>query len=318
MQNSTDRPRSSVRHHTISSEDEGQRLDNWLLRVAKGVPKSHVYKVVRSGQVRINGGRVKVSTRLKLGDVVRVPPMQMVERSAVRVPDKLCQSLMQAVVLEAEDYFVVNKPAGVAVHAGSGLAFGAVDALRQGFNNPSIELVHRLDRATSGALLVAKNRKVARALQDQFRERSVGKQYLALVHGQWPTSVTTVDAPLSSNKEHAGERRVTVDLVNGKPSLSRFAVLERFGNVSLLQVTLETGRTHQIRVHAASQGCAVVGDERYGNNQDNARLRRLGLRRMFLHSQQLNFEWAGETIECIAPVGSDWDQAIKHLKSKSS
>ncbi len=318
MQNSTDRPRSSVRHHTISSEDEGQRLDNWLLRVAKGVPKSHVYKVVRSGQVRINGGRVKVSTRLKLGDVVRVPPMQIAERSSVRVPDKLCRSLMESVVLEAEDYLVVNKPAGVAVHAGSGLAFGVIDALRQGFNNPSIELVHRLDRATSGALLVAKNRKVARALQDQFRERSVGKHYLTLVHGHWPDSVSTIDAPLSSNKEHAGERRVTIDPVNGKPSLSRFAVLERFANVSLLQVTLETGRTHQIRVHTASQGCAVVGDERYGNNQDNARLRRLGLRRMFLHSHRLSFTWAGEAIDCIAPVGSEWDHALKHLKSESS
>lgn len=302
-----------VRHVTVTEQDSGQRLDNWLLRFAKGVPKSHIYKVVRSGEVRINGGRVKVSVRLSTGDVIRVPPMQIKSNDPVRVPDRLQAVLKNAIALQTEDYLVLNKPAGIAVHGGSGLAFGAIDGLRQALGCSTLELVHRLDRATSGALLVATDRKRCRVLQEQFRDRLVGKHYLALVSGSWPEHVTTLDAPLTANSEHAGERRVMVDHENGKSSVTHVRVKKRFANVSLVDVELETGRTHQIRVHAASQGHPIVGDERYGNNQDNQRFRHLGLNRMFLHSAQLNFEWNGKEVCCEVPVDDSWGQSIKRL-----
>ncbi len=303
-----------VQHVTVTDPDEGQRLDNWLLRMAKGVPKSHIYKVVRSGQVRINGGRVKVSVRLKTGDVVRIPPMTTKTSAPVRVPDKLLEVLKRSVLTETEDFLVINKPAGIAVHGGSGLSFGVIDGLRQLFDSPRLELVHRLDRATSGALLVARDRKRSRVLQEQFRQRSVAKHYLALVSGDWPESLTTVNAPLTANSEHAGERRVMIDHQNGKPSVTHMSVQERFQNVSLLAITLETGRTHQIRVHTASRGCPVVGDERYGNNQDNQRFRRLGLTRLYLHAAQLGFDWDGQTVTCDVPVDADWEQSINRLR----
>lgn len=303
-----------VKHVKITDQDSGQRLDNWLLRTAKGVPKSHIYKVVRSGEVRINGGRVKVSTRLNPGDVIRLPPMRIKTNETVRVPDKLRAALKNAIVLQTDDFLVLNKPAGVAVHAGSGLAFGAIDALRQALGCPTLELVHRLDRATSGALLVATDRKRCRVLQQQFRERLVGKHYIALVNGEWPEHLTTVKLPLTANSEHAGERRVMVDRENGKPSVTHVRVRERFANVSLLDVELETGRTHQIRVHTASQSHPIVGDERYGGNRDNQRHRQLGLSRLYLHSAQLSFDWSGELVCCKVPVDDSWRQSIERLR----
>lgn len=314
MQDSPEPTGQRVQHVTVDEQDDGQRLDNWLLRLAKGVPKSHIYKVVRSGQVRINGGRAKVSVRLARGDVVRVPPMKIKTHEPVRVPDRLITVLKSAVVLETEDYLVINKPSGIAVHGGSGLAFGAIDGLRQALQSPHLELVHRLDRATSGALLVARDRKRCRVLQEQFRERVVGKRYMALVSGQWPAHLHTVDLPLRANNEHAGERRVMVDHDHGKPSITHMRVDENFSDATLLQITLDTGRTHQIRVHAASNGCPVVGDERYGNNKDNQRFRRLALNRLFLHSSQLAFDWEGERVSCEVPVDSDWQASIERLR----
>lgn len=301
---------------TVSADDSGQRLDNWLLRLAKGVPKSHVYKLVRSGQVRINGGRVKVSVRLNAGDVIRIPPMRVRDTLTARVPDPLQQALTRAIVLETDDFIVLNKPSGIAVHGGSGLAFGAIDGLRQAFDNAQMELVHRLDRGTSGALLVAKSRTVCRALQQQFRERLVGKHYLAVVSGDWPDSLKTVNEPLTANTEQAGERRVVVDRQNGKASVTHISVQERLSNVSLLAVTLDTGRTHQIRVHVASKGHPIVGDERYGGNQDNLRYRQAGLKRLFLHSSQLSFQWQGQEVTCDVPVDDGWVDAIDRLRRR--
>lgn len=303
-----------VKHVKVTEQDSGQRLDNFLLRIARGVPKSHIYKVVRSGEVRINGGRVKVSVRLNAGDVIRVPPMNIKTSEPVRVPDKLQAVLKSAIALQTDDFLVLNKPAGIAVHGGSGLAFGAIDALRQALGKPNLELVHRLDRATSGALLVATDRKRCRVLQEQFRERMVGKRYIALVNGDWPEQITTIDAPLSANSEHAGERRVVVDRVHGKPSITHVRVKERFANVSLLDVELETGRTHQIRVHAASQRHPIVGDERYGSNRDNQQNRQVGLSRLYLHSAQLSFDWNGEMVCCDVPVDDSWRQSIERLR----
>lgn len=310
----TESPVQRVRHLTVSDQDDGQRLDNWLLRQAKGVPKSHIYKLVRSGQVRINGGRAKVSVRLATGDVIRMPPMQVRSQEAVRVPDGLLRALKKSIVMETDDFLVINKPPGIAVHGGSGLAFGAIDGLRQALGSPNLELAHRLDRATSGALLVARDRRRCRVLQEQFRTRLVGKHYQALVCGDWPQKMATVNLPLSANSEHAGERRVMVDYANGKPSTTHMKVAERFAQASLLNIQLETGRTHQIRVHAASKGHPVVGDERYGDNQDNQRFRRMGLNRLYLHSSHLAFEWEGERVSCEVPVDADWLAALKQLR----
>ena len=314
MQDHSSSEGQRVRHIKVSDQDDGQRLDNWLLRTALGVPKSHIYKVVRRGEVRVNGGRAKATTRLRMGDVVRVPPMTMKTRSVVRVPNKLAAVLKNSVVLRTDDFLILNKPAGVPVHGGSGLAFGAIDGVRQALDCPSLELVHRLDRATSGALLIATDRKRCRLLQQQFRERLVGKRYIAMVKGSWPQDLTRVDAPLSANSEHAGERRVMVDRTGGKPAVTRMEVAERFADVSLLHVELETGRTHQIRVHVASQGHPIVGDERYGNNRDNQRYRRLGLSRLYLHSSQLSFNWNGKKVCCQVPEDDSWHQAVEQLR----
>lgn len=303
-----------VRHLTVSDQDDGQRLDNWLLRQAKGVPKSHIYKLVRSGQVRINGGRAKVSVRLATGDVVRMPPMQLRAQEAARVPDRLLGVLKASVVMETDDFLVINKPPGIAVHGGSGLAFGAIDGLRQALNSPNLELAHRLDRATSGALLVARDRRRCRVLQEQFRTRLVGKHYVALVCGNWPDALKTVNLPLSANSEHAGERRVLVDPKNGKPSTTHMTVAERFADACLLDIQLETGRTHQIRVHSASKGHPIIGDERYGGNQENQRFRRMGLNRLYLHSSHIAFEWDGERVSCEVPVDADWLSAVERLR----
>jgi len=316
MQNSSESDRTRVQHVTVTAEDDGQRLDNWLLRIAKGVPKSHIYKLVRSGQVRRNGGRVKVSSRVQEGDKIRLPPMHRVERTEVRVPDKLQNTLRRSVLLEHDDFLIINKPPGIAVHGGSGLAFGAIDGLRQAFDSPSLELVHRLDRATSGALLVARDRKRCRALQEQFRQRVIGKQYIALVAGAWPEKVTTVDAPLLANREHAGERRVMVNHETGKPSVTHFEIQQRYQNATSLNVFLETGRTHQIRVHAAFSGCAIVGDDRYGDNRTNQRFRQLGLNRLFLHAARLEFQWQDESMDCNAPLPTEWLAALEQLDIK--
>jgi len=312
---SAPQPRS-VRHVVVTAEDEGQRLDNWLLRVAKGVPKSHIYKVVRSGQVRVNGGRVKVSRRLLSGDTVRVPPMHMRTSSAVRVPDKLQQALRAAIVMETDDFIVINKPAGIAVHGGSGLAFGAIDGLRQALQSPKLELAHRLDRGTSGALLVARDRKRCRMLQELFRTGLVGKRYVALASGAWPQNTSTVSEPLLANAEKAGERRVVVDHAAGKPSVTHFKVLRSFAVATELAVTLETGRTHQIRVHAAHTGNPLVGDERYGNKRDNQRFRQLGLRRLYLHAAQLEFQWNDSVVVCDVPPDTAWMNALKPLQQQ--
>jgi len=267
------------------------------------VPKSHIYKVVRSGQVRVNGGRAKVSVRVRTGDTIRIPPMHTRNSENVRVPDKLQAALRAAIVMETDDFLILNKPAGIAVHGGSGLAFGAIDGLRQVLQRPKLELAHRLDRGTSGALLVAMDRKRCRLLQEQFRNGVVGKRYVA----------TTVSAPLLANAEKAGERKVVVDHNLGKRSLTHFSIQRSFPTATELAVTLETGRTHQIRVHAAHVGCPLVGDDRYGNNRDNQRFRQLGLRRMFLHAAQLEFQWNGSVVVCDVPPDDTWSQALKRL-----
>ncbi len=305
---------SKSRHERVTTDEDGQRVDNFLLKRCPGVPRSHIYRLIRKGDVRVDGKRIKQTRKLSVGEVVRVPPIRLVTSDKVTVPDKLALAAQAAIVFEHDDFLVVNKPAGIAVHGGSGLAFGLIDALRQQLNQPKLELAHRLDRATSGALLVGRSLKANRKLQDLFRQRTITKRYLALVDGRWPDRLRTVNAPLLKNTEHAGERRVSVDAA-GQEAITHFSVDQRFDEATLLHVQLATGRTHQIRVHARHSGHCVVGDTRYGNNKRNTWFRQQGLNRLFLHSSELAFDWQDLQVQVTVQPDAAWDRAIQVLMS---
>lgn len=264
------------------------RLDNYLLRELRNVPKSHVYRIIRSGEVRINRGRVKPATRLVAGDEVRIPPVRCAQkRASGRPPDGLLQRVREAIIDEGEDWLLLNKPAGLAVHAGTGVRFGVIEALRAARGDTRLELVHRLDRDTSGCLLIAKNRIALNRLQSAWRERSVEKVYLALLHGPWGGGERSVDVALARDQLQGGERMVRVSR-DGKSAHSRFRPVECFNEASLQAVTILTGRTHQIRVHAAYIGHPVAGDAKYGTRTVERQWRSIGLQRMFLHAWQLS------------------------------
>ena len=303
---------SKSRHERVGDDQSGQRVDNFLIRHCPGVPRSHLYQLIRKGAVLVDGKRIKQTRKLVRGEQVRIPAMRVTPANEVRVPGKLADTAGGSVLMEHKDFLIVNKPAGVAVHGGSGLAFGLIDALRQSRQEPRLELAHRLDKATSGCLLIGRGMKATRQLQDLFRTRSVEKHYLALVDGQWPGQVSKVDAPLLKNTEHAGERRVIVSK-DGQASITLFKVLRRFAEATLLDVTLATGRTHQIRVHSKHVGHALVGDNRYGDNRRNTHFKKLGLSRLYLHSQSLAFEWNGAPVAVAAPTGTRWDQSLDKL-----
>ncbi len=285
---------AAVQTLTVDEESAGQRLDNFLLRHLKGVPKTHVYRIIRTGEVRINKGRASADTRLDTGDLVRLPPVRVAtpDANAPTAPGREFPTLF-----EDDHMLAIDKPAGVAVHGGSGVSFGVIEQLRQARPGARmLELVHRLDRETSGVLLVAKKRSALTRLQDQFRDRETGKTYLALVKGQWPSNKKVIDLPLQRyllpSGVGEGERRVRVahkDEANAQRAITLVRVARLVGDYSLLEVTIKTGRTHQIRVHLASQGYPIVGDDKYGDFELNKRLAAQGLKRMFLHAWRLQF-----------------------------
>lgn len=281
-----------VKTVTVDEESAGQRLDNFLIRHLKGVPKTHVYRIIRSGEVRVNKGRASADTRVEAGDLVRVPPVRTSEAAALKA-ERPAPAREFPVLFEDDHLLAIDKPAGVAVHGGSGVSFGVIEQLRQA--RPAakfLELVHRLDRDTSGILLVAKKRSALTKLQDQFRDRETGKTYLALVPGTWPANNKVIDVPLHKYLQADGERRVKVvgkDDPDGMRSITLVKVAKRLGGFTLLEVTIKTGRTHQIRVHLASQGHAIAGDDKYGDFDLNKVLARQGLKRMFLHAWKLRF-----------------------------
>ncbi|WP_198415011.1 RluA family pseudouridine synthase [Piscinibacter terrae] len=297
----------------VDEGSEGQRLDNFLVKLLKGVPKTHVYRVIRSGEVRVNKGRASADTRLALGDEVRVPPVRMADKST----EPPAPAREFPVVFEDEHLIAVNKPAGVAVHGGSGVSFGVIEQLRQARPQAKfLELVHRLDKETSGLLLVAKKRSALTALQDQFRSRETGKTYAALVTGTWPASKKVIDVALHKFLTAEGERRVKAvdaDHDEGRRSITLVKVARKFAGFTLLDVTIKTGRTHQIRVHLQSEGHPIVGDEKYGDFAVNKAVARgeavPGHRfdRMFLHARRLKFEHpaTGEAIELEAPLPAE-------------
>jgi len=297
--------------------DAGQRVDNFLLRQFRAVPKSLVYRVLRKGEVRINGKRAKPGQRMAAGDRVRLPPIRYEAPSDVLPPSRSLQTLIQkAVLYEDDDFLAVNKPAGVAVHGGSGLSHGVIEALRAARPElDELELVHRLDRETSGCLLVAKRRAVLRQLHAQLREREMDKRYLALVCGRWALGTKKLDMPLKTNEKQGGERVVRVH-PEGQTAESTFKVIERFGkHATLMEVHIGTGRTHQIRVHAAYAGHPIAGDEKYGDRACNDALKSFGLRRMFLHAHTLTFVRPGstESFTASAPLDRELQGVLERL-----
>jgi 23S rRNA pseudouridine955/2504/2580 synthase len=309
----------SVAIYVATSDDAGQRIDNFLLRHLKGVPKSLVYRILRTGEVRVNKGRVKAPYRLQAGDRVRIPPIRRDHADSREPSDQLKARLDQALLYEDERILVINKPAGMAVHGGSGVSAGVIETLRALRGDASrLELVHRLDRDTSGCLLISKRSSVLRTLHELMRENRVDKRYLALVAGSWRKGAKTVDAPLRKNTLQGGERVVRVD-ADGKPAQTRFKRLERFADATLVEVELITGRTHQIRVHAAWLGSPVLGDSKYGDAEQNRRLRELGLRRLFLHAHRIGFRWPGEPRDTVieAPLPEALQSVLDNIKSSN-
>ena len=301
----------AVRTITVDAEFEGQRLDNFLLRELKGVPKTHVYRIIRSGEVRVNKGRASADTKLAGGDLVRVPPVRM---AAPATPAEAAPPREFPVLFEDEHLIAIDKPSGTAVHGGSGVSFGVIEQLRRARPQQKyLELVHRLDRETSGILLLAKKRSALLALQEQFRARETGKTYAALVVGRWPARLKVIDVALHKTEDGGGERRVfpvANDHPDGQRSISLVRIATQFADTTLLDVTIKTGRTHQIRVHLQHAGHVIVGDDKYGDFALNRRFARgeavpgVRFERMFLHARQLAFDHpvSGERLELVAPL----------------
>ena len=313
----------AVRRVLVDEGSEGQRLDNFLVKLLKGVPKAHVYRVIRSGEVRVNKGRADADTRLELGDEVRIPPVRVAER-----PDAPAAPAREFAVVHEDDFLLaINKPAGVAVHGGSGVSSGVIEQLRQARPTAKfLELVHRLDKETSGLLLIAKKRSALVALQDQLRARETGKTYAALVIGTWPASRKVIDVALHKFLTGDGERRVqAVSADEGRRSITLVRVARTLPGYSLLDVTIKTGRTHQIRVHLTHEGHAIVGDDKYGDFALNKAFARgdavPGCRfdRMFLHARRLRFTHpaSGEVLELEAPLPAECEALIQALAASA-
>ncbi len=320
---------AEVRLVLVDDEDAGQRLDNFLFRQLKGVPKTHIYRIIRSGEVRVNRGRASAERRIEAGDQIRLPPVRTSDRADDKARMMSASATTRAlarefpILYEDDSLLAIDKPAGVAVHGGSGVSFGVIEQLRMARPQARLlELVHRLDRETSGILLVAKKRSALKNLQDQFRARETGKTYLALVSGQWPTGRKVLDKSLHKYLLPDGERRVRVvakDHPDAMPSLTLVKVARASSSCSLLEVTIKTGRTHQIRVHLAAEGMPIIGDEKYGDFDLNKALQRplvpVSLRRMFLHAWRLQFRHpaSGQSLQLQAELPSELALYLDHV-----
>lgn len=310
-----------VQYVTIDPDNQGQRLDNFLMAQLRGVPKSIVYRIIRKGEVRINKGRVKPDTRIKAGDVVRIPPVTRKEKPAqVKPGDRVQRLIEDSIAFENDQVLVVNKPSGIAVHGGSGVDFGLIEVLRAARPGARfLELVHRLDRDTSGLVMVAKKRSALRFLQEELRQKRIRKRYHALVSGRWPDDVKRVDQPLLRYEMSNGERRVKVDMA-GKDSLTTFQTLEVFQGYSLVEASPVTGRTHQIRVHAAWSGHPIAGDDKYMDDASQKAFRAVGGSRLMLHARGLTFALPGEeqrTLELEAPYDPAFNDVLRCLRERS-
>jgi len=306
---------TGVKLVTIGPEQAGQRIDNYLLTQLKGAPRSLIYRIVRKGEVRVNKGRIQPQYRLKDGDLVRIPPVRLGEKTVVNPAERVLRQVESAILYEDKRILILNKPSGLAVHGGSGISYGVIEALRAlRPEAPFLELVHRLDRDTSGCLVIAKKRSALRTLHELLRNNQIDKYYLALLRGEWHGGKWRIDAPLQKNVLQSGERVVRVDEA-GKAAASVFRPLSVGETASLVEVKLETGRTHQIRVHASHSGHPIAGDEKYGDDAFNKQMRQMGLKRLFLHAWRIAFEFPddGPHIEVTAPLDDKLQQLLKKL-----
>ncbi len=304
----------SVSYVTVEQDYEGQRLDNFLMSRLKGLPRSRLYRILRKGEVRVNKGRVGPDYRLLTGDVVRIPPVRIRETSAPPVVSSgLTRLLLESVLYEDDSLMVIDKPAGLAVHGGSGLSVGLIEALRQVRDDCSfLELVHRLDRDTSGCLMVAKKRPALKQLHAALRDKQMSKYYTALAIGRWPAGLDVVNAPLRKNTLQSGERMVAV-AVDGKASKTRFKVLRSYRDYTLLEVMPVTGRTHQIRVHAKSAGYPLCGDTKYGVDPVNKTLRSQGAKHLFLHASAIEIPVEHSVLKVESPLPKVWKSFLDTL-----
>lgn len=308
---------NDVRYTEITAEEEGQRLDNYLIRVLKGVPKSHIYRIIRGGEVRVNKKRAKVSSRLCQGDRVRIPPVRTSQDKDIYVGARLEQRLLESVLYEDESILVVNKPAGIAVHGGSGLSLGVIEAMRKVRTDLHyLELIHRLDKDTSGCLLMAKKRSALRSIQALLAERAVTKTYWALLSKPWQGKKTVIiDVPLEKNTLKSGERMVVVSDV-GKASETAFKLLENYQDTCWVEASPKTGRTHQIRVHSAYFGHPIIGDQKYGvgaliNGIDATTLR------LYLHARAIQFTLNGKTHTFQAELDDKFVKTLEHVRNNA-
>jgi 23S rRNA pseudouridine955/2504/2580 synthase len=305
-----------VRQVDIGPERDGQRIDNALVTLLKGVPKSMIYRLLRTGQVRVNGKRAKPDTRLSAGDTLRIPPVRTAERVQERGPaPDMVAAVAEAVIFEDKHFLAIDKPSGIASHGGSGVSHGAIELLRAARPEQHLELAHRLDRDTSGVLVFAKTRAGLTGLQAAIRAGQVTKQYLCLMVGHPPKARFDVNAPLLKSLLQGGERMVRVS-DNGKPSLTFFREMEQYTGARLMQATLGTGRTHQIRVHAAHIGHPLAGDTKYGDREANKRFKDKGLQRLFLHASHMGFELEGRAYGFSTPLPDDLKNFLDVLGTK--
>ena len=304
----------------IDDERAGQRIDNYLMSQLKGVPRSRIYRLLRKGEVRVNKGRIKPDYKIRAGDQVRIPPVRVSPNSdsSEQAPaQSLMKKIESSIIYQDDALLVLNKPSGIAVHGGSGIQFGVIEGLRALYPlEKNLELVHRLDRDTSGCLLLSKKRSVLKSLHDQLRNNEIHKHYIALVKGQWEGGAQTVDAPLLKNILKSGERIVRVD-PEGKVAKSIFKPVKLYDIATLVEIELITGRTHQIRVHAAHVGHPVAGDEKYGQRSFNLTMKDRGLNRLFLHAKSLNFRHpkSDEMINIVAPMGKELEKVLNTCES---
>jgi 23S rRNA pseudouridine955/2504/2580 synthase len=312
---------SGAREVTVDEGQDGQRIDNFLITHLKGVPKTRIYRILRKGEVRVNKGRIKPDYRLQLGDKVRIPPIRVSEEPPPTRPGhRVLETVAASVIYEDDGLLILNKPSGIAVHGGSGLSYGIIEALRVlRPEAPFLELGHRLDRDTSGCLVIAKKRSALRAFQTLLREGGMDKIYLALVKGRWKGGARRVNAALEKNVVSSGERMVRVS-EDGKAALSLFEPAAIYSTASLMRVALVTGRTHQVRVHATHSGHPIAGDEKYGDEAFNKQMAALGLRRLFLHANSLTFTLPLEKprrIHVEAPLDPELTAVLRKLESTS-
>lgn len=307
---------SGVRKVRVDGEMAGQRLDNFLRRELPGLPRSRLYRILRRGEVRVNGGRVRADYRLADGDEVRIPPARLSSGPGM-APAGQVANIEKCIIFEDKRLLVIDKPSGVAVHGGSGISHGVIELLREARPDlRDLSLAHRLDRATSGCLVLAKRRSALRELHEKFREGRVEKNYLALAVGDWQFGDHLVDAPLYTQHRQNGERHVVVS-VSGKPAQTKIRLSRTYGKYSLLLCQPLTGRTHQIRVHAEHMGFPLAGDDRYGDSIANQAAKKMGLRRLFLHAQSISFpDDSGNDMHFIAPLADDLERFLSHGLSR--